>query len=427
MIVGGALITIVLVTIVVVRNWGISGQSDYDAVRAASTSDFRDFWFTARHFKDTGQITTDYGVHNYLPFFVIFMLPLSFLPLPVAAGLFTLFSLGLVALTVVLIEALLNERLDRRPRRATLAALGLMLAYIASASVLGTVNLLVLFLIIAAWVLFEQQREWVAGIPLGLAILIKLLPGALVVFFLLKRRWRVAAATAIVLLVGGLGVPLASLGYQRTSDQMSGFVDRALVQHSARATLTADKPPKTHESNNALPMVLRRLCTPVGDHSQSAGWNVSVLNIPTGALLWVYFILLALILAISTFRTLAGPGKWPPADVASVTLVRAQFGIWCCVMLLAAPLVWTHYFVLAYWPLTLLADRAQRTEISRNSEHHAALAALLVWLVGVVLLAWPAARAAGAQLLPVFVAWGVLCYITRRTRPAAEAPTSTTL
>ena len=86
---------------VLLAAWGV-----YTAVilvvvanRAESSSDFRDFWENAVHFRQTGQIAADLGVHNYLPFFTIFMLPWSLLPLRAAIVLFTLLSLGLFAIT----------------------------------------------------------------------------------------------------------------------------------------------------------------------------------------------------------------------------------------------------------------------------------------------------------------------------------------
>ena len=45
------------------------------AVRAESSTDFRDFWENALRFRETGEIAHDEGVHNYLPFFTIFMTP----------------------------------------------------------------------------------------------------------------------------------------------------------------------------------------------------------------------------------------------------------------------------------------------------------------------------------------------------------------
>lgn len=386
------------------------------------TTDFRDYWRTALHFRTTGQISSELGIHNYLPFFPIFMLPWSWLPLRVAAGAFTVFSMALFALTVLLTEILLNGRLGPRPRWALPAALGLMLAYVHSSGVLGAVELLVLFLIVAAWFLFERGHEWKAGLPLGLAVLIKILPALLIVFFLMKRRWRVAASAAGACLVFGLGLPLALLGPAETWRQGVGFYERAVVLHSARATLTVEKPEKAKYSNVALPITLRRLLShtnanPVDEPGREL--YVNIVDWP-GMVLWnIYLATLFFLVVVTGFATWRDAAAGPPQNADQLAALRAQFGLWCCLLLLASPLAWTRYLLLAYWPLALLADRLERVRRAEHRWCRAAATALLVWLAAVLLLAWPAARAAGAPLIAVFCVWGAL---VRLSIPKAGDP-----
>jgi hypothetical protein len=383
------------------------------AYRAESTSDFRDFWENAVRFRETGEIASDLGVHNYLPFFTIFMLPWGFLPLQVAIVVFSLLSLALFGVTVVLVEHLLHDGFGRQPRPALLIALGLMLPYVHSCAVLGNVGLLLLFLIVTAWFFVERGREWEAGAALGLAALIKLLPGLLLVYFLLKRRWRVAGAAAGVIVVFGFGLPVLALGYRQTVALHSAFYERAVRQGSAAETLTAAKPVKMFYSNNALPTVLRRLLSPVDAGKDGEQSLVNVADLSPQIRLGVYLALLAVFLGASLAGTLHGRRHWPPESLDDGRAVRSQFGVWCCVMLLASPLVWTHYLPLAYWPLALLADRVERTwraqRICRIS-----VATLTIWLVGALLLAWPTARAAGAQIASVGAIWLGLVWLTLR-------------
>ncbi len=386
------------------------------ALRAESTSDFRDFWETARHFRQTREISSGLGVHNYLPFFTLFMTPWSLLPLRVAIVLFTLLSFGLFALTVALVQTLLHGELRPRPRAATLAAIGLALAYVHSCGVLGQVGLLLLFLVVATWFLVERGKEWVAGLALGLAALIKLLPAALIVFFLLKRRWRVAGVAVVVSAVLGFGLPLAAIGWEQTVAQHRTFYDRAIKGHAARTTILAEKPQKAKYSNNSLPIVLRRLLSRVnGDPSDSDPQRtlfVNVVDLPRAAIWWIYLGLMGVFVVTSVSVGLRGSRPWPPADPAAGLAVRAQFGAWCCLMLIASPLLWTHYLPLVYWPLALVADRADAAE--REGRRRCRFA-LLIWLVCVLLLALPPARAAGAQLLSIAVLWVVI--LTLAVRP----------
>jgi hypothetical protein len=395
------------------------------AVRASpeSTSDFVDFWESARHFRQTGEISAALGVHNYLPFFTLFMTPWSLLPLRLAAGLFTLLSLGLFALTVALVQTLLHGELGPRPRPATLAAIGLMLPYVHSCGVLGQVGLLLLFLVIAAWFLVERGKEWVAGAALGLAALIKVLPAALIVFFVLKRRWRVVGAALAACIVLGLGPPLVGLGYEEAVSQHRAFYDRAVKGHAAKAILLAEKPQKAKYSNNALPIVLRRLLSRVNsdpsDSEPDRTLFVNIVDLPRSAIWWIYVGCIAVFVAVSVSVGLRGSRPWPPADPEAGLTLRAQFGLWCCLMLIASPLLWTHYLPLAYWPLALVAYQAERA-VEQQRPCRRCVVALLVWLIGVLLLLWPAARAAGAQLLSVVVLWAVVLTwaVPSRRKPA---------
>lgn len=385
------------------------------ACRAESTSDFRDFWQNAVHFRETGEIASDLGVHNYLPFFTIFMLPWGLLPLPVAIVVFSLLSLALFAVTVVLVEHLLHDGLPRKPRPALLLALGLVLPYVHSCAVLGNVGLLLLFLIVTAWFFVERGREWEAGAALGLATLIKLLPGLLIVYFLLKRRWRVAGAAAGVVLVFGFGLPVLALGYQKTVALHTAFYERAVRQGSAVETLTAEKPVKMLYNNNALPTVLRRLLSPVDAGTDGTGGRlcVNLADVPPRARLALYLALMAIFVASSTAATVRGPRHWPPESLDEGRALRNQFGVWCCLMLLASPLVWTHYLPLAYWPLALLGDRVERTWRARRI-CRISVVSLAIWLLGALLLAWPTARAAGAQIGAVAAVWLGLAWLTQR-------------
>lgn len=375
------------------------------AYRAESTSDFRDFWRNAVHFRETGQIAADLGVHNYLPFFTTFMLPWGLLPLRVAAAAFAVLSLVLFAITVVLVESLLDDRARRAPRAALLIAIALMLPYVHSCAVLGNVGLLVLFLAVTAWFLVERGREWEAGVALGLATLIKLLPALLILYFLLKRRWRVAGAAAAVTVAFGLGLPALTVGWQQTLSLHKDFYTRAVRGGSAIETLTSERPTKSLYSNNAVPIVLRRLLTPVdGGRADHHGLYVNVTDLPRGAVLATYVALLAVFAGVTIALTLHGARTWPPESTGAALVIRAQFGQWCCLMLLASPLVWTHYLPLVYWPVAILADRLERTRRAGRTCRLSATA-LVCWLLGALLLSWPAARAAGAQIASVAAVW----------------------
>ena len=378
--------------------------------RAESSTDFRDFWENAVHFRQTGIIADDQGVHNYLPFFTVFMTPWGVLPLRPAAVLFVAFSLALFGLTVYLVEVLLAGDERRRLWRPVLIAVGLMTPYVYACGVVGNLGLLLLFLVVATWFLVERGREWEAGIPLGLAVLIKLLPAALLVFFLVKRRWHVAGSATAVILVLGIGLPLIAVGPGQALKDHEGFFKRAVQGHSAYATLTNERPVKAKYNNNALPMIVRRWSSPINGGEDPPGQPVVLNAVPMNGQVrvLVYGGLLAILVAGGLLATIGRPRIWPPETLSDVRVLRGQYGIWCCLMLLASPLVWTHYLPLVYWTLAVVADRAGYLRQKRGQFAWTEIGGLLLWLIAAVMLAWPTARAAGAQLAGVAALWGVL-------------------
>ncbi len=397
----GLVYTAIVAAVVVVRTVPAVGLTDYDEIRAATTSDFRDFWWTARHFCETGKLTADFGVHNYLPFFPLFMLPWSLLPLPVAAAAFSALSLVLFGVAIALTYNLLANGSRSPPRTWLIITAVLLLPYVHSCAVMGNVGLLMAFLVVATWFLVERGREWEAGAALGLAALIKLLPALLVIFFLLKRRWRVAGGAASVVLLLGLGLPLGMLGLDQTARQHQAFFDTAVRQHSAYQTIMTDKPGKAYYKNSALPMILRRLLTPLNASGTDEPFYVNALTLPRAVVLAVFVIVVVTALFVTTVVTLRGPPSWPPPDPSDGQAVRGQFAAWCCLALISSPLVWAHYLPLCLWPLALAARNALR----RNRTRPIAMVVLVCWILGAAALASPLARAAGAQLAPVLLLW----------------------
>jgi hypothetical protein len=68
------------------------------------------------------------------------------------------------------------------------------------AVVLGQLHFFLLFLITASWAADRSQRPWLAGAVLGAATALKLAPGFLFLYFLIRRQWRALAAGAVAFL-----------------------------------------------------------------------------------------------------------------------------------------------------------------------------------------------------------------------------------
>jgi len=408
------------------RDWApwLAGWAVFAAIlttilvlRADSSSDFRDFWRTAATYLETGEIRSDLGVHNYLPAFVLLMTPLALLPLPAAAVVFSAASFALFALALWRLDRLFAPPGTRGPSGATRAAVLLAAPYIASGGVLGTVGLCLVALILLAFTQPRGRDSLVAGAYVGIAAVMKILPAALLLMAAVQARWRlVLGGVAAIAVAGGL-LPLACLGPAEFVTQHAAYVERAVSGHSAHTTIFAEKPPKANYSNNALPMVLRRLLSPLdarkGDEDPPI--LVNALSLPAPAIFTSY----AAAAALVATGTLLATHRWRCARRRRSDAPDGDalvLGAWCGVMLLASPLLWTHYLVLAIPALWALARRASapRSVMPR--------AALLGWALGALLLASPHARAAGAQIFSVLLVWAACVVESLRLSRLAPPP-----
>ncbi|MFO0838282.1 MAG: glycosyltransferase 87 family protein [Phycisphaerae bacterium] len=401
------------------------GIGAYVSWRAERSTDFRDYWRTALHWRQTGELSAELGVHNYLPCFTILMTPWSYLPLQVAIVLFVWLSLAALAVVAVLCERLVRDVVSRA---AVQLALLLVAPYIHSCCVLGAVDLLVLALVVAFINAVLRRRDAWAGAALGLAIAIKVIPALLLLYLLLVRRWRALSATILTIgLVAG-ALPLAVLGPDRLRGELARYREVALLEHSAKATIFADQPRKAIYTNNALPIVLRRLLTPLNANpgDERVPFFVNIADWPRQSIWATYLIAGGAIMLLCALATIRHRRRQQDDDPLRTAWALAA---WCCAMILLSPLVWTRYLLLATWPLVLIADVAiggrgatpRTTEGNPRELNSLVIASRLVlalWGLGVASLAWPAARAAGSLLFCVLAVWGLcvfVCLIDFRT------------
>lgn len=403
----------------------IVGYRARSADRDVATLDFRDFWLTAQHFRLTGEIRDDLGVHNYPPCFTILMAPFSLLPLQPAAVLFTLFSITCFGVSV---RALYKAVGDHAGSAISIALLAVF-PYIHATIVLGQVNLIVTAAVIAALAALLRRRDLFAGTLLATAAAIKVIPILALGWIVLRGRFLAALSTVIALLMLTVILPVTIIGGGETIAQYRGFLERAAAGHSAYQTIHAEKPQKAKYTNVALPMILRRVLTATdGDPGGSAGpLLVNIAQLPL-RWVWAVYVGFAIVVGVSTIgatlaRSSTGHRTGHDRDVA-------LFGAWCAAMLLASPMVWTHHLVMAFPTVFAIVRRAKITGASQSAVGDDSLAGrsaarfvFAVWCAALLSLAWPAARAAGCPLLGVLVIWCGCTWLAIRDQPAPiESP-----
>jgi hypothetical protein len=281
-------------------------------------------------------LTPDGFANNHPPFDAVLFLPMTFLPYDVAIYLWSVFSVVLYCVTIWIILRELKIELATH-WKVLLAGLALCWYPFQAHIALGQISLLVIVCLVWCWALLRRGRDLPAGVLLGIACLIKLFPGVIVVYLLLRRRWRAAGAAIATLAAGGL-LTLAVVGVPDTID----FFRRvAPLNGLANAPVPI---------NYALSGVFHRL---FGDGlwvnpAVSAPWVVSPLAT-------LCSLALTALLAFIVWRS-----------PATLHADDTTFSLACLVMLLASPITWQHIFPLLLLPLALLAlDLARRFDRRR--------------------------------------------------------------
>jgi alpha-1,2-mannosyltransferase len=371
-------------------------------------------------------ITDDRGWHYcYPPPFALFVTPLAdppgwlprdgYLPFSVSCGVWYALSLVFVGYAVHTFAGLVlpdEPRWSRRwwyartmPCWATVGAIGMTLSR-------GQVNLLLVALFAGMFAAAARRRQVASGLWLASAICLKVIPGLLVLFPLVRREWRAAAGLTLGMVVG-LGVLPAAVWGVSGAVEMNRTMLKVVLEPGATGRGDTSR--------------ARELTDGVSTDSQSFqaaihNWRYrhalvkpSDLDRDTRLIHWaISGVVLGLTLLASRR---AGPG------VADQLIV---FGGLCTVMLLMTPVSHMHYFVMAL-PLVSgvwLKDVAGRPGAVWATP--ATTAVLLGWgvLTGVALFpygvtSWLREMGAGPLLTLGLLAYGMA---SLGERPAAVEP-----
>lgn len=381
----------------------------------SSTSDFDDFWLTGRHFLNTGEMIEDYGVHNYLPFFLVFITPFSMLPLKVASIVFNLIALAGFWLSVRMIDHRLAQGQTRHaiPGSFVRVAAPILMCsvYITGTVVMGQMALFTLAMLVLTWDCVEKKRDVVAGFWFAFAISTKVYPLAILPFFVLKRKWRLLASSfALMFLMNVMSIGLI-FGLEQTKSLYHGFWTRSVLGQSGLqlAVIQSDKMSYTNQSSALL---ARRYTRPTDSgvdgpdgrplYINLTNWEDVPIRIGPVSLVRVQHMLLLYYLAI------LGPTVWicrHPARVCSWARMRYEYAAFILLALLLSPIVWSFYYVLCYFPLVLVNWRGL-LQLKHGKYLSATLLVAVLWWLALVAIAFPIVRMCGyhwAACLALFI------------------------
>ena len=271
------------------------------------------------------------GVNGHPPFNALFFSPLTFLPFQ---GAFIV--LGSLSLAVLWLNALMIENGLGLNRTSSHIIFAFSLFWPATLSLicLGQSSALWGGAVTAGWLCEKRNRPIAAGIFLGFAILIKLIPALIVIMWYLNKR-HLAALSATMVVFAGFLLMLALVGFD---DIMYFFFTRA----PGNTSFWID-----FYGNVSISSAAEKLFGSNGGFSKSL-IEAPILSRFIAVIGCSGIVLTAMI--ISSIRP-TEETKWFNDYRTALVIVT---------MLLVSPITWEHYYVVLLLPLALLLSTADK-------------------------------------------------------------------
>ena len=254
------------------------------------------------------------------PAVTLVFLPFAMLSISSALRAWAILSLGLALLSCALIWREMNP-----PPRQSAGLLWLFCGFLLyfptfAALQLGQLTFLTFFVLVVAWLAVKSDHEIVAGVLIGLALSIKLFIGLVVVYFLIRRRWRIVFWSSLIfaatIIVGALAAGWDSYARFLSVLASVNWYDSPLNASIAGLTSRLFGGTGTTESLLHLPLVGRWL-------------NYALTFISCLVLAWL---------------------AWPRTKATENEVDALGLGVAFCFSLLISPLGWSYYF-----PILLIA------------------------------------------------------------------------
>lgn len=264
-------------------------------------------------------------INAHPPVSVLIAMPVAWMPYPLATLAWNLLSLLLGGAAIWVLNRELRLAQTWRPLLA-FVPLALCFDPLIEQTFYGQFNLLLLFLIVGTWAAARRGQDLLAGVFLGTAVVVKLFPGMLLLYYALQRRWRLLAA-AVLTAAAWSGIALLIFGLQAHKD----YVFKVL--------------PHVHEWRAAWwNLSLLGWWSRLFDPGTKGGPVLALMQAPWLVRVGTYACIFALTIVASCLA-------WRARTAAQCEL---SFALFIVTMLLASPTCWPHYLLLLLLPAAQL-------------------------------------------------------------------------
>lgn len=271
-------------------------------------------------------------VYKYPPLFAMLLAPFGGWPAWNVAAAWYLLNLLLYTLIFVMLTGEIGRLYPQRRRVLTLLTALLFLNFQPTweSLIRGQLDIVILICAMLGLVLYlRRQQEWVGGVALSFATMLKLYPGFLAVYLLWRRRWQ-----ALLGFMAGFGLLAVLSGLVVGWDVLWRYVSEVLTVQTAAVP---------YPENQSWDGFLSRFVIPVAD----TVWYTTIpFSTPWRLLLYVCVLFTLLVTVLWIWRYPSGEG-----DHRRFIL---GYGAALLVMVLLWPTSWMHYQTLLLPTFALL-------------------------------------------------------------------------
>ncbi|MDV6237338.1 glycosyltransferase family 87 protein [Leptospira ellisii] len=287
--------------------------------------------FTPKVFLQLKDMMEGLGSYIYPPTFAFLLIPISYLPYETASAVFL--SLNFLAFLGSLY--ILSLRLDRKWNFAFILALCILnLRFIENHQNNNQVGLLLIFLILAA---VHVEKDWLSGLLLGLAIVIKITPGAFVLYFVLRKRY---GAVLYTFLFSGLWILLPCVYAPAFTLEMTWTWKQLVLDNYLKSPLF-----RAWKNNQSLNATLAKYFLNYADVLNQSQLGYPIRELPEVAVKAIYYVL--------------SLGIVIPFFIRTFVKGKETFALGCLFVfsVIFSGISWVHAFVFLIVPSGILLDR----------------------------------------------------------------------
>lgn len=256
------------------------------------------------------------------------------------------------------------SRGERAPPWSGLLLLVLTFRVLRSDIVHGNTNIPVAAVVMASALAWRRGLDAMAGLWAGLACVLKVTPGLLLVFFVWKRSRDAAIGFIAGLILFALALPGSVLGFWHNLDLLGQWWEQMIAPFLGAESL--DLRQTEHINQSLLGTGARWLTDAVAIVAREGTWpedvRIGVLSLSDGAYQWLFRGFAVALLSVSLW----GAGKSSLDSRASSDSgashgshrnerAAVEFAVVCVLMLLLSERTWKHHHVLLVLPLAWLA------------------------------------------------------------------------